>query len=219
MNGDSTTIAISPLSSVGDLKAKICAGRGVATWPAKLILGCSILSKDCCMLQDAGIEDGAQLNLVIANPSPEEFDSMYAFDGSMGSIFNKADGHLTFLDSFRWCTQERKAAMLDAVVADRRVRKLTLQRIVCPDTDIMLVAKVLQTSSNLSVVNLSDNAITNQGAIALADAFEHNHTIRELYLFHNPHIGHAGRHRLRRAKDVVKTQEGRLPSLLLYSPE
>jgi len=212
LGGEETEMSVALAASVGDLRRMISSVRGTSYLRTQLALGPQALNVDLISLRDAGVTDGSTLDVVITNPPPEEFDSVYGqADGSL----LRFEGHLCFHRGFSLLTDEEKATVLHAVVADDRVRKLTMQGIGLNDGDAALLAAALETSRALHVLNFSDNDIRETGANRLAEAFERNPAVREMYLFNNQ-ISVVGRRRLEEAKTAAREQDGRLPIILCY---
>ena len=74
---------------------------------------------------------------------------------------------------------------------------------------------MLVEDSTFTILNLSDNPITDACAIRIAEAFERNSSIHEMYFFNTP-LTLAGKSRLAEAAETARKQVGRSPILVCY---
>merc|ERR1712110_614134 len=101
-----------------------------------------------------------------------------------------------------------RASLFHAVVADERVNKLTLRNVGLQCKDVTMLADAIQERSVwLSVLDVSENSITDTGAQRLAEMFLHTPVMCEMYLFNN-RVSRDGKDILRGAR-VTSQQQGR----------
>merc|ERR1712232_1544218 len=174
---------------MGELKSEVFATQGIPVFFIKLLLGDQILHSESVKLLDFGVRPGATLDMIISNPSPEEFDRLYAING--GTLI-EIQGHLSFSSHLKGLNDERKASLFHAVVADERVNKLTLRCTGLDCRDAAMLANALEQSRVLSVLDVSENFITDVGAGRLAEMFIQTPIMSEMYLFNN-RVTHEGK--------------------------
>lgn len=212
MSGEETPVLVGPSATIAELRREVCAVRGLAYWQTRLVLDSAVLDKDSIRLCDAGVGPGTKLRLVVTSRTPEEFDAMYE---PVGNWMNRFDGHLSLHHGFTKLPDEKKANLLYAIAADERIRRLTLARIGLRNKDAFILVAAMKHCTNLHVLNLSDNPLGDKAVSRLAEAFEKNPSVRELYLY-NSSASVMGRCRLSQARASASLQSGRLPTLLCF---